>query len=133
MSWSCLASDEGVADHEMTTARRVTSIEEHRRRRRVEALMPEVMLEFQSTGVVLRHLDDPAEVEFWREAGRLIGRRLGRHVRTGVTRCACEDLSGAHVWVLDLDREATAADRAQAVQLVSALLEGSEESPKVDG
>jgi len=83
MSWSCLASDEGMADHEMTTARRVTSIEEHRRRRRVEALMPEVMLEFQSTGVVLRHLDDPAEVEFWREAGRLIGRRLGRHVRTG--------------------------------------------------
>ena len=62
MSWSCLASDEGVADHEMTTARRVTSIEEHRRRRRVEALMPAVMLEFQSTGVVLRHLDDPAEV-----------------------------------------------------------------------
>ncbi len=116
----------------MTTSRRVTSIEEYRRRRRIEALMPEVALEFQSTGVVLRHLDDPADVDLWREAGRLTGRRLGRHVRTGVTRCGCEGLSGAHVWVLDLDREATAADRAQAIQLVSALLERSEGSPEAD-
>jgi len=86
--------------------------------------MPEIALEFQSTGVVLRHLDDSADVDLWRQAGRLTGRRLGRHVRTGVTPCGCEDLSGVHVWVLDLDREATAADRRQAVLLVNALFEG---------
>jgi hypothetical protein len=119
-------ADEGVADHEMTTSRRVTSIEDHRRRRRVEALLPEMALEFQSTGVVLRHLDDPTDVDVWREAGRLVGRRLGRHVRTGVTPCGCAALTGAHVWVLDLDREATAADRAQAIQLVSTLVDGGE-------
>jgi hypothetical protein len=49
-----------------------------------------------------------------------------------VTRCGCDDLNGAHVWVLDLDREATAADRAQAIQLVSALVKGSGESDKAD-
>lgn len=94
--------------------------------------MPEIALEFQATGVVLRHLDDPAEVDTWREAGRLVGRRLGRHVRTGVTPCACTGLAGAHVWVLDLDREATAADRAEAVERVSSLVKGSGGSPTGD-
>lgn len=64
--------ESGAADHKMTTPRRVQSLEQHRGRRRAEPLIPEVVFELRSAGVVVRHLDDPADAEMWREAGWLV-------------------------------------------------------------
>ena len=106
---------EVVADHKMTPPRRVQSLEQHRRRRRAEPLIPEVVFELRAAGAVVRHLDDPADGEMWREAGQLAGRRLGRHVRTGSTRCGCADREGSHVWVIDLDYEVREAEQQRSV------------------
>jgi len=125
--------NEGAADHEMTTSQRVRSIEQHRRRCRAEPLIPEVALELQAAGTVVSHLDDPADVEMWREAGRLAGRRLGRHVRTGSTRCGCADRDGSHVWVVDLDYEVSEAEQRRSVLLLSAVFDGVRRPPEPGG
>jgi len=116
----------------MTTSRRVQSLDRHRRRRRAEPLIPEVAFELQAAGAVVRHLDDPADAEMWREAGRLAGRRLGRHVRTGSTRCGCADRVGSHVWVVDLDHEVSEADQRRAVLVLSAIFDGVHGPPEPD-
>jgi len=69
----------------------------------------------------------------WREAGRLARRRLGRHVRTGSTRCGCADRDGSHVWVVDLDYEVSEAEQRRAVLWLSALLDGVHGPPEPDG
>jgi len=124
--------NEGAADHEMTTSRRVQSLEQHRRRRRAELLIPEVAFELQAAGTVVSQLDDPADVEMWREAGPLAGRRLGRHVRTGSTRCGCADRDGSHVWMVDLNHEVSEAEQRRSVPLLSAV-DGVRRLPEPDG
>ncbi len=108
----------------MTTSRNVVSLAAVRRRRRVEPLIPEVTSELSANGTLIRHLDEPTDVDFWREAGRAAGRRLGVRVRTGSTRCGCVGGEGVHVWVLDIEREATVEDQLRAVVLLEELYAG---------
>lgn len=125
--------NEGAADLKMTISRRVHNLDRHRRRRRAEPLIPEVALELQAAGAVVRHLDNPADAEMWREAGRLAGRRLGRHVRTGSSRCGCTDRDGSHVWVVDLDHEVSEAEKRQSVLLLSAMFDGIRRPKRPNG
>jgi hypothetical protein len=108
----------------MTTSQNVVSLAAVRRRLRVEPLIPEVASELSATGTLIRHLDEPTDFDFWREAGRAAGRRLRFHVRTGSTPCGCADRAGAHVWVLDVDRQATVEEGLRAVMLLDELYAG---------
>jgi hypothetical protein len=108
----------------MTTSRNVVSLAAVRRRRRINPLIPEIAWELAATGTLVRHLDEPTDVDSWREAGRAAGRRLGVRVRTGSTRCGCVGSEGVHVWVLDINREATVEDQLRAVMLLKELYAG---------
>jgi len=61
-------------------------------RRRVERLVPQIMDELQAYRSVTHGTEHVKDVELWRKAARIAGRRLGIQVRTGVSR------DGRKVW-----------------------------------
>jgi hypothetical protein len=61
-------------------------------RRRVEKLVPQLMDELQTHRSVTHGADQVADVDVWRKAARIAGRRLGIPVRTGVSR------DGTKIW-----------------------------------
>ena len=113
------------ADHISITFRGVEDLEAYRRRRQVDAVLPDVLDSLRRSGDATQHLDDPREAVVWREAARAAGRRLGVHVRTGETGCGCSDRDGVHVWVVNLDAEVNEADLRAALNRVVALVDGS--------
>lgn len=113
------------ADHISITFRGVEDLETYRRRRQVDAILPDVLDSLRRSGDATQHLDDPPEAGVWREAARVAGRRLGVHVRTGETACGCPDRDGVHVWVVNLDAEVNEADLRAALNRAAALVDGS--------
>ena len=113
-------------DNILTTLGRVEDLETFKLRRQAARIVPQ-LLDPLSRSHVIQHLDDSDEVAAWREAGRMAGRRLGVHVRTGRTSCGCADRTGAHVWVANLDAEVPEEGiGAAALNRLAALVDGPE-------
>ena len=73
---------ETPTDHISITSGAVEDFERFKLRRQAARIVP-LLLDPLSRDHVIRHLDDSDEVSAWREAGRMAGRQLGIHVRTG--------------------------------------------------
>ena len=114
-------------DHISTTFGAVEDLARFKLRRQAAMIVPQ-LLDPLSRDHVLEHLDDPSDVAAWREAGRMAGRQLGIHVRTGQTSCGCADRSGEHVWVANLDAEVSEEGiGAAALDRLTALVDGPEQ------
>ena len=114
-------------DHISTTSGAVEDIETFKLRRQAARIVPQ-LLDPLSRDHIVRHLDNSGEVAVWREAGRMAGRRLGVHVRTGQTSCGCPDRTGEHVWVANLDAQVPEEGiGAAALDRLTALVDGSEQ------
>jgi hypothetical protein len=61
-------------------------------RRRVEKLVPQLIHELKTHRSVTHGADQIADIDAWRKAARIAGRRLGIPVRTGLSR------DGTKVW-----------------------------------
>ena len=118
---------ETPTDHISITSGAVEDLERFKLRRQAVRIVP-LLLDPLGRDHVVRHLDDPYEVAAWREAGRMAGRQLGIHVRTGQTSCGCADRTGEHVWVANLDAEASEEGiGAAALGRLTALVDGPEQ------
>ena len=118
-------------DHISTTSGAVEDIETFKLRRQAARIVP-LLLDPLSRDHVVQHLDDPHEVAAWREAGRIAGRQLGIHVRTGQTSCGCVDRTGEHVWVANLDAQVPEEGiGAAALNRLTALVDGPEQEGSV--
>ncbi len=117
---------ETPTDHRLTTLGKVENLKTYKLKRRAARIVPQ-LLDPLSRDHVVQHLDDSGEVAVWREAGRMAGRRLGVHVRTGQTSCGCPDRTGEHVWVANLDAPAPEEGvGAAALNRLAALVDGPE-------
>ena len=115
---------ETPTDHISITSGAVEDLETFKLQRQAARIVPQ-LLDPLSRSHVIQHLDDPYEVAAWREAGRIAGRRLGVHVRTGQTSCGCSDRTGEHVWVANLDAEVPEEGiGAAALSRLTALVDG---------
>lgn len=113
-----------AADNISTAFRNVEDLGAYRRRRLATAIFPQLLDPLRRGGDVIRHLDDPDQIDLWREAGRIAGRKLGVHVRTGQTGCGCPDGIGVHVRVVNLDAEVTDGEMRVALNRLTALIDG---------
>lgn len=89
---------------------RVARIED----RKVEALATQLLPVLRDRGSVMVDAENVTDVDLWRRAARLAGRRLGCRVRTGV---------GARVWAVSLDHEVTDADLRRVGLAVDAVVD----------
>ena len=118
---------ETPTDHISITSGAVEDFERFKLRRKAARIVP-LLLDPLSRDHVIRHLDDSDEVAAWREAGRMAGRQLGIHVRTGQTSCGCADRIGEHVWVANLDAQVPEDGLdAAALDRLTALVDGPEQ------
>ncbi len=92
---------------------RVASIEG----RKVEALAAQLLPVLRDRGSLMVDAEDVADVDLWRRAARLAGRRLGCRVRTGVVG------AGARVWAVSLDHEVTEGDLRRVGLAVDAAVD----------
>lgn len=74
---------------------RMVSIED-RKTERLAAVLERRMAPQLHMGSVTAPLSDVADVDRWRRAARMAGRRLGWRVRTGISE------RGGYVWVIDI-------------------------------
>ena len=65
-------------------------------RRRLERLAERLAVELRRDRTVVSSSDFVEDVEFWRRAARLAGRRIQLHVRTGLSR------DGGKVWATEV-------------------------------
>jgi hypothetical protein len=89
----------------------------------VERLAEELLAVLRDRGAVVADTARLEEVDRWRRAARLAGRRLGWRMRTGVSR------DGSRVWAASDDYELTDADRRLAGLTLDALLKGDDWPP----
>lgn len=76
--------------------------------RRMRALSDELLPVLRDRGSVMVDAVDVDDVDRWRRAARVAGRRLGCRVRTGVAS------DGSRVWAASLDYELSEADYRSA-------------------
>jgi hypothetical protein len=80
---------------------RVVNIES----RKVERLADDLLPVLRDRGTLVADTTTLEDVDRWRRAARLVGRRLGWRMRTGKSR------DGSRVWAASQDYELTDADR----------------------
>lgn len=85
--------------------------------RKMRALADELVPVLRDRGSIILNATKVDDVDRWRRAARLAGRRLGCRIRTGAAK------DGSRVWAASLDYELTDEDRRRAGLAMDALFD----------